>query len=119
MRALPNLPDIGNFHIGPGRDANYQLPVFERYKDCEVLIELATPTTVSRTSWLAVGLAATQLNIACVNDKEASLGGKTAIGDARSNDIKITIRGFERRPRTPPASTSCADVRLEGVNGDL
>ena len=39
LRALPSTLDIADFHIG-GRGDEYQLPTFERHKDCEVLIEL-------------------------------------------------------------------------------
>ncbi|KAL8681799.1 MAG: hypothetical protein Q9186_002114 [Xanthomendoza sp. 1 TL-2023] len=66
IRSLPDIPEIGEFHSQPGRDPTFQLPTFQRYKDCEVLIELP-PQRTSKTSWLAIGLAATQLSLACVD----------------------------------------------------
>ena len=94
MRALPIVPDITTFHTG-GHDDGYKLPTFERFKDCEVLIEGLGPMGVSRSSWLEVGLAATELNMACLDNAQTSPGGVTYTGAA--NGIKITLSGYSRR----------------------
>ncbi|KAL8805388.1 MAG: hypothetical protein Q9182_001954 [Xanthomendoza sp. 2 TL-2023] len=105
MRDLPDLPDIAEFHSQPGRDPAYQLPTFRRYKDCEVLIELS-PGRTSRTSWLAIGLAATQLNLGCVDIvNPGNAGGVTSTGGPSGKDIKVSIRPVPGKKAETPATS--------------
>ena len=93
MLALPSTPDIGHFHT-IGRDDGFKLPVFERHRDCEILIE-GPQNMVSKSSWLAIGLAATELNMACLDNEARTAGGTTFTGEA--DRIKITLRGVAGR----------------------
>ena len=91
LRALPSSPDVGIFHTGGSSDG-FQLPVFERYRKCEVLIEGSN----GRSSWLEIGLAAIELNMACLESGPASnTGGTTYVSPY--NRIKITLRGYPLR----------------------
>ncbi|KAL8715876.1 MAG: hypothetical protein Q9220_000543 [cf. Caloplaca sp. 1 TL-2023] len=95
LRALPSRPQIANIHTG-GVDDGFQLPTFERYKNCEVLIEGATANTNVESSWLEIGLAATQLNDACLVVNVGRVGGLTYTGGPYGRAIKITLRGYAR-----------------------
>ena len=101
MRALPTVPDITTFHTG-GDDDGYKLPTFERFKNCEILIEGLGPSGISRSSWIEVGLAATELSLACLDNEHSSPGGVTYTGAA--NGIKITLRGYSRRSEAATSS---------------
>ncbi|KAL8794669.1 MAG: hypothetical protein Q9195_002744 [Heterodermia aff. obscurata] len=91
LRALPSSPNIASFHTG-GPGDGYQLPTFERYKDCEALIELRGGAV--RSSWLEIGLAALEVNAACLTTEAGTAGAVTftGVGDR----IKITLRGTVR-----------------------
>ena len=63
LRAVPLNPNIGTFYsVGAG---NFQLPYFETYKGCTVLISMKGRYERVQSSWLAVHLAALELNAAC------------------------------------------------------
>ncbi|KAL8946556.1 MAG: hypothetical protein Q9222_007063 [Ikaeria aurantiellina] len=96
MLALSRRPDIARFHTD-GVDDGFRLPTFERYKNCEVLIEGATATTNVQSSWLEIGLAAAHLNQACVVVKGTGIGGVAYTGGPNGRAIKVQLRGYGRR----------------------
>lgn len=85
------------FHTNGDTDI-YQLPWFERYKDCEVLVTLQYGQTLERSSWTEVHAKAMELNTACVDPTGNSPGGKTLAG--WGDKVEITIRGLNRVPRS-------------------
>lgn len=91
LRALPLNPIIGTFYNSGAGD--FQLPYFETYKTCQVLLELPRASDKVRSSWLAVQLAALELNTACEDVRAApGLGGAYTYVD-NSNLMKITLKG--------------------------
>ena len=98
MRAFPSTPDIEMFHTGGNADI-YQLPWFERHRDCEMIVEMINPQiTLERSSWLEIGLAAMELNTACLDTEAKGVGGQTLTGN--DDRIKITLRGYKRSAET-------------------
>lgn len=96
LRALDTDSEEGVFHNG-GPGDGYQLPLFERYKDCEVLIETVAPGDDPVSSWAEIGLAATELNMACLSAASSNyFGGVTFCGGG--NMVKISLRGTTGRP---------------------
>ena len=93
MRGFPSTPDIVAFQ---GAD-------FRRYADCEMLLEMQGRNPV-RSSWLEIGMAAMQLNMACLDPQTGTAGGTTMVAGGQ---MKITLRGYSR-PRIGANSTSVA-----------
>lgn len=93
MRDFPLNPDIVTIQ---GAD-------FRRNTDCEMLVEVQGRNPV-RTSWLEIGMAAMQLNTACLDAAIGTAGGMTMVAGGQ---IKITLRGYQR-PRVGENSTSVA-----------
>lgn len=93
MREFPSNPDIIVFQ---GAD-------FRRHNDCEMLVEVQGRNP-ARSSWLEIGMAAMQLNIACLDPGTGTAGGATLVA---SGQIKISLRGYSR-PRDGANSTSVA-----------
>lgn len=93
MREFPSSPDIIAFQ---GAD-------FRRHTDCEMLLEVQGQGSV-RISWLEIGMAALQLNMACLDADTGTGGGTTMVAGGR---VKITLRGYSR-PRVGGNSTSVA-----------
>jgi len=94
MRDFPSNPDIVTFH---GAD-------FRRHMDCEMLVEVQGRNPV-RSSWLEIGMAAMQSNMACVDPQNGAGAGATTM--VASGQIKITLRGYSR-PRVGGNSTNVA-----------
>lgn len=91
LRALPSFQDMGTFHpLGPAD--LFQLPVTRVYGSCTVNVELAGGHQTETGSWVEVGLAADQLNMACVDreDNAVRMGGRTTSG--RANGVVVTVR---------------------------
>ncbi|KAL8836807.1 MAG: hypothetical protein Q9170_002768 [Blastenia crenularia] len=96
LRALESDAESAVFHNGPPGDG-YQLPTFERYKDCEVLIETVNPGDDPVSSWAEIGLAAMELNMACLGGGSSLYyGGATFCGGG--DMVKITLKGTSGRP---------------------
>ena len=95
LRALPSDGEEAIFHSG-GADDGYKLPLFERYKDCEVLVETIRPNVAPVSSWVEIGLAATELNMACFTSLGTAPGATTFCGGR--DMVKITLRGTRGRP---------------------
>ena len=92
LRALPLNPTVGVFY-NTGR-GDFQLPHFETYRTCQVVIELQTSASKVQSSWLAVQVAALELNSVC-QDLRSSPGlgsAYTYVDD--SNLMKITLKGL-------------------------
>ena len=94
LRSLPLNPNIGTFYnTGVG---NFQLPYFETYKTCQVVIELRSKYDKVQSNWLAVQLAALELNTACQDVRAApGLGSAyTYVDDLET--MKITLKAPTR-----------------------
>lgn len=90
LRSLPLNPYIGTFYnTGPG---DFQLPYFETYKTCQVIIELSTAYDKVQSSWLAVQLAAVELNDACQNIRMSPGLGNAYTYIDNLKKMKITLR---------------------------
>lgn len=104
LRALPSDSE-GVFHSGGAKDG-FRLPLFERYKDCEVLVETARLTDDPVSSWVEIGLAAMELNMACLISYGAFIGGMTFCGGG--DMVKISLRGTRGRPNDDNNTTTQA-----------
>lgn len=93
LLALPMNPAIGTFYNTGGGD--FQLPMFETYKSCQVLIELRSRYDKVRSSWLAIHAAATELSIACLTSTDIVPSAYTFLDELQS--AKITLKGVSRQ----------------------
>ena len=94
LRSLPLDPTVGTFYNTGGGD--FQLPYFESFKTCQVLVELAAASNKVRSSWLAVQVAALSLNAACEDVRlTPGLGYAYTYVDP-STLMKITLQGLRR-----------------------
>lgn len=76
LRVFPSRPEIYNFHNAGAADL-YQLPWFERYKTCEVLVGIdAGEGDVESSSWTEVGMAAMELIMGCTDTTGAFEGDR-------------------------------------------
>ncbi|KAL6717118.1 SWI/SNF chromatin-remodeling complex subunit [Lecanora helva] len=90
LRALPSVQAIGPFHVGGPAD-DFQLPLTMSYGTCTVAVELAMGRDNETSSWMQIGLAATQLSMACVDaGGQEGMGGRTTAG--AGNGIVVTVR---------------------------
>ncbi|KAM0801923.1 hypothetical protein BDR22DRAFT_145536 [Usnea florida] len=99
IRELPSNHDIGNFRTGGPAD-QFRLPVTKEIGTCSVKVNIQPGLTGGVTStWVAIGMAATQLNMACVNSFTfpIKIGGWTTTG-ARDG-IVVTLRYAGSRDR--------------------
>ena len=91
LRSLPLNPKIGTFYNSGHGD--FQLPYFQTYKTCTVLVELRSTLDKVESTWLAVQLAALELNAAC-QDVRSTPGleyAYTYLDDLGA--MKITLKG--------------------------
>ena len=94
LRLLPLNPSAGTFY-NQGR-GDFQLPYFDTYKTCTVLVSLRSPLDRVQSSWLAVQVAAMELNEACQDVRAApGLGSATTFVDGL-NSMRITLQGPRR-----------------------
>lgn len=95
LRSLPLNPTIGIFYnSGAG---NFQLPYFETYRTCTVLVELRSTYDRVRSSWLAVQVAALELNDACQDVRTATGLGSASTYIDSLEAMKVTLRGPVRQ----------------------
>ena len=93
LRSLPLNPAIGNFYnTGQG---DFQLPMFETYKSCQVLVEMRSRYDRLRSSWLAVHVAATELSIGCLTSPGIVPSAYTYLDELQT--VRITLKGVQRR----------------------
>ena len=93
LLSLPLNPAIGIFYnTGPG---DFQLPMFETYKSCQVVIELRSRYDKLRSSWLAIHAAATELSIGCLTSSGIVPSAYTYLDELQT--VKITLKGAPRR----------------------
>lgn len=92
LRSLPLNPNVGTFW-NSGAVGDFQLPYFETYRTCQVVIELVSRYDRVQSSWLAVQIAALELNSACQNVRTSpGLGSAyTYVDDLKS--MRITLKG--------------------------
>lgn len=91
LRSLPQNPNIGTFYNSGSGD--FQLPYFETYKTCQVVVELRSTFDKVQTSWLAVQLAALELNTACEDVRTSpGLGNAYTYVDSMKT-MKISYKG--------------------------
>ena len=92
LRAMPLNPNVGTFYsVGGG---NFQLPYFETFKTCTVLVSMKSRYDRVQSSWLAVHVAALELNAACEAARqrtgyESLLKGITGVDDLGSLQISL------------------------------
>ena len=92
LLSLPFNAAVGIFYnTGAG---NYQLPVFETYRSCQVLVEVRSRYARLQSSWLAVHAAATELNIRCLSDHAAVPYAYKWIDEEQT--VKVTLKGPQR-----------------------
>ena len=93
LRALPLNPNVGVFYEISG--GNFQLPYFTKFKTCTVLITLRSKNDKVQSSWLAVQVAAMELNAACEDARgrhgfDELLKANTYVDDLEA--MKITLQ---------------------------
>ncbi|CAF9918649.1 MAG: hypothetical protein ALECFALPRED_000775 [Alectoria fallacina] len=91
VRKLPSNHIIGSFHKGGAAD-QFRLPVEKTSGSCTVEVRIQTGFDGDTSTWLEVGAAATQLNMACVNKFTfpVKIGGWTTAG--RADRITVLLR---------------------------
>lgn len=92
LRALPLNPYVGVFYASGAGD--FQLPYFETFKTCTVLITLRSRYDKVQTSWLAVHVAGMELNAACQDVRmrsgfEQLLRATTSVDELGSMQITL------------------------------
>lgn len=95
LRSLPLNQNVGTFY-NSGR-GDFQLPYFETYRTCQVLIELRSTYDKVQSSWLAVQLAALELNGACQDVRTAPGLGNAYTYIDNLDTMKVSLRGAGRR----------------------
>ena len=90
LLSLPFNPSTGVFY-NSGR-GDFQLPYFKNYRTCQVLVELRSTFDKVTSSWLAVHMAATELNGVCqIQRQQPGLAnGYVYLDDLKS--LKITLQ---------------------------
>ena len=94
LLSLPLNPAIGDFY-NTGR-GDFQLPTFETYKSCQVLVEIRSRYDRLRSSWLAIHAAAAELNLACLTSSTALVPSAYTYLDELQT-VKITLKGVRRQ----------------------
>ena len=92
LRAIPLNPNVGTFYSAGG--GNFQLPYFETYKTCTVLVSMRSRYDKVQSSWLAVQVAALELNAACEAARQrtgydALLKATTSVDDLGAMQILL------------------------------
>lgn len=87
IRRLPSSGDIGEF-----RRVNRANPLFELPRDftvgsCKVTVSLSDRARAAWSSWVEIGLAATEATIACM--KKENTGGNTTCGEQDKIDVRL------------------------------
>ncbi|MCJ1461291.1 hypothetical protein MMC28_011673 [Mycoblastus sanguinarius] len=94
---LPSSHAVGDFHYGPPPD-RYELPIIKQYSYCRVVVELMSGFASEESSWLGVGVAASNLNIACGKTSQ-EMGYKNGWTNAGEHDgIRITLEWAKPLP---------------------
>ena len=95
MRQLPSNYYPGRFHTGGVAD-QFKLPVAKISGTCSAVVGLIDGAPETQATWLEIGLAATQLNIACVGTGMFSKlkGGFTFVGERGRIRIDLVYSGL-------------------------
>lgn len=91
LRFLPTDPTIANFYNAEGQ-GDIQLPIFESYKTCTIIVTLSPALSRMQSSWVAIHAAATELNMACQDVRSTGLASGFTYVDIREG-IKVTMQG--------------------------
>lgn len=93
IRKLPSNHIIGTFH-SIGADDQFRLPVTETSGSCRAEVKMGRLDEDSGT-WFAIGMAATQLNMACVNafTFPVKIGGWTTAGRGKRINVTLAYSG--------------------------
>ncbi|CAF9939237.1 MAG: hypothetical protein ALECFALPRED_008047 [Alectoria fallacina] len=95
LRSLPLNQNVGTFYNSGAGD--FQLPYFQTYRTCQVIIELRSTYDRVQSSWLAVQLAALELNGACQDVRSAPGLGIAYTYIDNLDAMKLSFRGAGRR----------------------
>ena len=88
---LPSSTETGIFHAGQPYDA-WSLPVTETAGRCKIIVDMNVQAMRDRTSWLAIGVKASDLNSACADKLKYRYGGGWAtVGDDRGIVVKLGL----------------------------
>ena len=98
IRELPSNHIIGYFHTD-GDDDQFRLPVERTSGSCTVEVRMQTGFRDDTSTWLEVGSAATQLNMACVNTFTfpVKIGGWTTAGRLERITVMLHFSGTRNR----------------------
>lgn len=93
LRSLPLNAAVGVFWNAGEPLGDFQLPYFETYRSCQVVVSLRSAYDRVRSSWLAVAVAALELNAACQGVRAApGLGSAVTFVDGLQT-MKIELKG--------------------------
>lgn len=70
-------------------------PPAQSYRDCLVHVDLKRGQRSAKVSWVEIGLAATQVAMACLGTEGGFAGERTEVGEDRM--IEIFVRPFNRQ----------------------
>lgn len=95
IRLLPSNHIIGNFH-NAGADDQFRLPVQKTSGSCTVEVKIQSGFRDDTSTWLGVGAAATQLNMACVDTFSfpVKIGGWTTTGSVERITVILHYAGM-------------------------
>lgn len=91
LRFLPTDPTIAKFYNAEG-EGEIQLPMFESYKSCTIIVTLSPSLSSVQSSWVAIHAAAIELNAACQDVRATGLASGFTYVDNRDG-IKVTMQG--------------------------
>lgn len=91
LRFLPTDPTIASFYNAEG-EGEIQLPMFESYKTCTIIVTLSPALSSVQSSWVAIHAAAMELNAACQDVRLTGLASGFTYVDSRDG-IKVTMQG--------------------------
>ena len=77
LRGLPSSGDIRTFSLSAVYP--YELPIDRVVGSCKVTVEFTRYASSARSSWTEIGLAGTEMALACM--KGTDTGGTTTTGD--------------------------------------
>lgn len=87
IRRLPSTGDINIFRRVNRANPLYQLPRDTTVGSCKVTVNLSEHGVTAWSSWVEIGLAATQLTIGCM--KKEFTGGNTTCGEQDKIDVML------------------------------
>ena len=86
IRRLPSSGDIQDFK--PRNRYPFHLPETRTIGSCKVTVDFVKGVTAVRSSWLEIGLSATEMALGCIKGNEYT-GGHTTTGDQDKIEIDL------------------------------